>query len=677
MRRLLLAGTLSLILPCVSHGQQLQWASKVIEFSSELTEVQYSASQILGKPNVLPAGGQSPNAWTPDKPKRKEWIKVGYERPIEIQQVAIAESYNPGALYRLLLYDEAGNEHAVRTFNPNAVPLQGRMLNVMMEKTPYKVAAVKLEFDGAALPEYFSIDAVAITDAHYPIIANIDKPELLAAGIIVEKLDANVNSDNSELNPMLSPDGKTLYFGRQNHPGNVGGTKDAEDIWYSELGADGKWSLAKNMGPDFNNEYPNFINSITTATPDGKSVLLVLGNKYLKSGKMQNGVSVSNNIGGTWSKPRAMEIENDYNFSEKANYFLTNNRKALILSVEREDSRGGRDLYVSFMKNDSTWTEPLSMGGVVNSAGEESAPFLAADDQTLYYSSNGFSGYGANDIYMSKRLDDTWTKWSEPKNMGPDINSKGEDLFFHIPATSEYAYYSRGTTTETMDIFRAKLPFFGSPQPYVVVKGKLIDAKTGQPISARIIYERLSDGKEMGIAQSDPRTGEYEIRLPGGEQYGVRAEAEGHISENQNLDLTQFKADSVVSNRDMDLDPIAVARVEPKATITLNNIFFDFAKAELKSESFPELNRIVDLMKQQATIDVEITGHADATGPAEYNLTLSKFRADKVAGYLINKGIAKERITVSYLGETKPAVSNDTLENRRKNRRVEFTILKM
>jgi OOP family OmpA-OmpF porin len=228
-----------------------------------------------------------------------------------------------------------------------------------------------------------------------------------------------------------------------------------------------------------------------------------------------------------------------------------------------------------------------------------------------------------------------------------------------------------------MDIFRAKLPLFDSPQPYVIVKGKLIDAKTGQPISSRIIYERLSDGKEMGIAQSDPRTGEYEIRLPGGEQYGVRAEAEGHISENQNLDLTQFKADGVVSNKDMDLDPIAVARVEPKATITLNNIFFDFAKAELKSTSFPELNRIVDLMKQQATIDVEITGHADATGPAEYNMTLSKFRADKVAGYLINKGIAKERITVSYLGETKPAVSNDTPENRGKNRRVEFTILKM
>src|SRR5690349_8254364 len=361
MRRRLLAGSCFLFLSFGSYSQQLQWASKVIEFSSELTEVQYSASQILGKPNVLPAAGQSPNAWTPDVPKRKEFIKVGYDNPVQIQQVAIAESYNPGALYRLLLYDEAGNEHIVRTFNPVAVPLQGRMLNIMMEKTPYKVAAVKLEFDGAALPEYFSIDAVAITDAFYPVIANIDRPELLASGIIVEKLDENVNSSDSELNPMLSPDGKTLYFGRQNHPGNMGGEKDQEDIWYSEMGQDGKWSLAKNMGPEFNNEHPNFINAITTATPDGKSVLLVLGNKYLKNGKMLAGVSVSDNIGGKWSKPRAVEIKNDYNFNERANYFLTNNRKALLMSVEREDSRGGRDLYVSFLENDTVGMEPMNL----------------------------------------------------------------------------------------------------------------------------------------------------------------------------------------------------------------------------------------------------------------------------------------------------------------------------
>ncbi len=676
MRRYLILPFFIFVASSFTFAQEVQWASKVIEFSSQLTPVQYSAQQILGKPNVLPAGGQNPNAWTPDKPNRREFIKLGYDHPIQVQQIAIAESYNPSALYRVLLYDEAGVEHLARTLNPIAVPLQSRMLNVFVEKTTFKVAAVKLEFDGAALPEYFSIDAVAITDSHLPIIANIVTPELLASGIVVEKLDDNVNSSASEYNPMLSPDGKVLYFSRANHPENIGGVNDKEDIWYSELGADGKWSVAKNMGPEFNNAQPNFINSITSPTPDGKTVVMLLGNKYLEKGKMVAGVSISNNVNGKWTKPKPLNIENDYNFNEKANYFLTNNRKALLMSVEREDSRGGRDLYVSFMKPDSSWTEPLNLGDKINTAGEETAPFLASDDQTMYFSSNGFSGYGGSDVYMSKRLDDSYTNWSDPKNMGPDINSKGEDLFFHIPSTSEYAYYSKGTEDNT-DIYRAKLPFYNSPQPYVIVKGKLIDAKTGKPVGAKIIYERLSDGKEMGIAQSNPETGEYEIRLPGGELYGVRAESEGHLSVNQNLDLRNFKTDGQVTYKDMTIAPIEIAKLEPKVTIPLNNIFFDFDKFILRPESFPELNRLAELLSEHPSISIEVSGHTDNVGPDEYNLRLSKNRAEKVTQYLLQKGVAKERVKTSSFGETRPVDTNATKEGRQKNRRVEFTILTM
>lgn len=525
MNRFLLIGTFTLLTCTIGHGQVVQCGSSVIDFSSELTPVQYAAKQVLGKPNVLPAGGQNPNAWTPDKPKRKEFIKIGYSNPISIQQIAIAESYHPSGLFNVYLYDEVDKEYLVHTFNPMSIPLKGRMLNVFVEKTPYNVAAIKLEFDGAALPDYFSIDAVAISDSHYPIIADISIPELLSKGLIVERLDDNVNSDYSELNPLLSPDGKTLYFSRKNHPENIGGVTDKEDIWYSELNEDGSWSLAKNMGPEFNNANPNFINAVS-ATPDGKSVIILLGNKYLEKGKMVAGVSVSDNLNGTWSKPQPLNIENDYNFNEKANYFMANTRNTLLMSVEREDSRGDRDLYVSFQKNDSLWSAPLNLGDVVNTAGLESAPFLASDNRTLYFSSNGFSGFGGSDVYMSKRLDDTWTNWSEPENMGPDINTELNDLFFNIPSTSEYAYYSREVAVDNADVYRVKLPVFMSPEPIVIVTGKLIDAKTGEPIAAKIIYEQLPEGKEIGVTQSNPETGEYEIHLPGGHLYGVRAEAD-------------------------------------------------------------------------------------------------------------------------------------------------------
>ncbi len=677
MKRSLLAV---IIIFCVQWGaeaQVVQWASKVIDVSSELTPVQYSAQQVLGKPNVLPAGGQNPNAWTPDKPKRREFIKVGFATPMHIQQIAIAESHNPSAVFKVYIYDEAGREYLIKTNNPVVIPIKSRMLTIMIERTPYKVTSVKIEFDGAALTDYFSIDAIAIADSNYPLVASIDIPDLLSKGLVTERLDENVNSEYTELNPILTPDGKTLYFSRKNHPGNMGGVNDKEDIWYSELGADGKWTLAKNMGPQFNNEFPNFVNAVSSATPDGKSVLMLLGNRYMENGKMLAGVSMSDNINGTWSKPKALLIENDYNYNEKANYFMANTRKSLLMSIEREDSRGGRDLYVSHAKNDSVWTEPLNLGDILNTSGEETSPFLASDDKTLYFSSNGFSGFGGSDIFMSRRLDDTWTNWSPPQNMGPDINSKLDDLFFNIPASSEFAYYSRGITEDNADIFRVKLPMFKSPEAVVLVKGKLIDAKTGKPISAKIIYERLSDGKEVGVTHSNPETGEYEIRLPGGQLYGFRAEAEGHISESQNLDLRNMSKDGTIEHKDITLAPIEVARIEPDATIVLNNIFFDFNKAVLKSESFPELNRIVDLMKNKSTMTVEISGHTDATGPDDYNMLLSEWRAKAVSTYLIEKSIDKNRITVTFFGETKPTSTNDTKDGRQKNRRVEFKIVKM
>lgn len=676
MKRTLLSCLILVGLTLGLRAQEVQWASKVIEFSSELTPVQYSAQQVLGKPNVLPSGGQNPNAWAPDKPKRKEFLKVGFQKPMRIQQIAIAESYNPSAIFRVMVYDESGREYEVNTLNPKSVPLKGRMLNLFMEETPYNVASVKIEFDGAAVPDFFGIDAIAISNVNYPIIADIPKLQLLASGLVIEALDNNVNSEYNELNPLLSPDGKTLYFSRKNHPQNIGGAKDREDIWFSELDSTGRWQLARNMGSDFNNPEPNFINSIQSVTPDGRTAVILLGNKYMPNGKMQAGVSISSNVGGSWSKPVALKITNDYNFNEKANYFLTNNRKTLIMSVERDDSFGDRDLYVSFLGEDSVWTEPLNLGDVINTASEESAPFLAVDDETLYFSSNGFSGYGGNDIFASKRLDDSWTNWSDPENLGPEINSPLEDLFFNIPASSDYAYYSRGVSESNTDIFRVQLPILRSPEPWVIVKGKIVDATSGKPMGAKIIYERLPGGEELGIAESDPITGEYELRLPGGHRYGVRAEAAGRMSENQNLDLRHIGNDQIL-DQDFRLDPIQLGSFTENVTLVLNNIFFDFDQATLKAESFPELNRIISAMKEKNTLEIEIAGHADATGPSAYNLKLSERRARSVASYLIDKGITQNRIAVVFRGEDSPIAPNTTPEGRRRNRRVEFKILKI
>ena len=676
MKRILILALVASSFAFCSNAQVVQWASKVIQFSTELSPGQYSAQQALGKPNVLPAGGDSPNAWVPDKPNRKEYLKLGFDKPLNIKQIAVAESFNPSALSRILAYDEAGTEYLVYSLNPSSIPLKGRMLNVFIEPTTYKVVAIKLEFDGAAVPDYYGIDAVAITDSSYPIIADIPLAAYLAAGIVIEQLDENVNSEYSEYNPLLSPDGKTLYFSRKNHPENIGGQKDKEDIWYSELDESGKWKLAQNMGSQLNNAYPNFVNTVST-TPDGKSVIMILGNKYVKDGKKSlAGVSISSRVGGKWTKPVNLNITNDYNINDKANYFLTNNRKTLIMSVEREDTKGDRDLYVTFMQDDSVWTEPLNLGSVINTAAEEASPFVAIDDKTLYFSSKGFSGFGGSDIYVSKRLDDTWINWSTPENMGKTINSPLEDLFFNIPANSEFAYYARGVTVENTDIFSVKLPVIQSPEPWVTVAGKLMDAKTDLPMGAKIIYERLPDGKDMGLSQSEPKTGEYEIKLPTGFFYSIRAEAKDYISESQNVDLRNVPADVNKKRVDFRLRPIEVVRIEKNALFTLNSIFFDFDKAVLKPESFPELERVVQLLNDKPSASIEVAGHTDNIGTNAYNQKLSERRADAVKKFLTSKGIDASRVTTIGYGETKPLVSNDDeIDGREINRRVEFTIV--
>lgn len=669
MCRLLLLAILCIISGFVS-AQNVQWANEVIEFSSELSPLQYSANQALNKPNVLPNGGENPNAWTPKNPNRVEYIKVGFQSPMIVQQIAIGESYNPGSVSSVYVYDQAGNETQVYTFNSRPIGEEGRLLNIFINPTSFEVTAVKVELDGRAVPGYNSIDAIGISDSEVPInVENLIRvAENLGEDLEAQRLSPAVNSETSEFRPLISPDGKTLFFSRSNHPDNVGGVNDDEDIWFSELDeTTGEWQEAQNIGSVLNNKGPNYISSIT---PDGNSVLLLLGNEYLPNGKMKAGLSVSRKTETGWSQPEALKVDNLYNYNEKANFYMANNRKTLLMSIEREDSYGDRDLYASFVKPDGNWTEPVNLGNAVNTASEESAPFLAADDETLYFSSDGYAGFGGTDIYVTRRLDDSWKNWSEPENLGPDINSENDDEFFNIPASGEYAYYSRGVGTDNMDIFKLELPVFYKPAPVVLVQGKVFNAKTNEALGdVKILYERLPDGTEIGLATSDPSTGAYKIVLPSGARYGYLAEAEGYVAVNANIDLNDLEEYKEIT-QDLFLVPI-----ETGATVVMNNIFFDFDRSALQEDSYPELRRVVEFMNDNPGVEIEISGHTDSMGPTNYNQGLSERRARSVFDYLIENGVASDRVVSRGFGESNPVADNESDEGRAQNRRVEFKIL--
>jgi outer membrane protein OmpA-like peptidoglycan-associated protein len=495
---------------------------------------------------------------------------------------------------------------------------------------------------------------------------------LIAAGAMLpaqqkapvrENLGPNVNSEYDEVLPVISADGKTLFFDRKGHPGNTEGPKD--DIWYSEKQANGSWGPARNIGWPLNTRGPNYV---CAALPDNNTLLL--GNQYLPDGSLILGVSMTFRSKTGWQVPTSLVITHFRNDNRNglAEYTISPDGRVLVMSVETPASLGGRDLYVSFLMDDGSWSEPVNMGADINSPNSDITPFIAADGKTIYFSSDRPGGYGKNDVYLSRRLDDTWLHWSMPANLGLPVNSAGWDAYYTVPASGEYAYFvSTADGIGRSDIFRIRLPKELRPEPVVLVKGRVTDS-LGVPVKAGIVYERFSDRKEIGRANIDPATGAYTMVLPVGDRYGFRAEAFGYFPVSDHIDARSI-TEYTEMERNLVLVPFAAG-----ATVKLNNIFFAFDQTTLDSASQLELDRLVGLLKEQQGMKIEISGYTDDVGDEEYNLRLSQMRAQSVVDYLIAKGIKTSRLTAMGYGKLRPVSPNTTEEGRKANRRVEFTI---
>ncbi|MDB5257048.1 MAG: yiaD [Chitinophagaceae bacterium] len=477
-----------------------------------------------------------------------------------------------------------------------------------------------------------------------------------------ENLGPNINSKIHDVTPVISHDGKVLYFSVRGDQPVSGNNYDGE-AYYSTLNKDNTWNKRKSLGRPINNEETNFIISVT---PDNNSLLL--SGRYLANGKSNGaGFSISHRELNGWSMPEDLIIEDYYDDNIFGSFCLSADRQTLVLSIERKDSYGQTDLYVSFLKSDNTWTAPKNIGHTVNTFGSEETPFLAADGKTLYFSSNGKPGFGSNDIFMSRRLDD---KWTEPLNLGPQVNTKDWDAYYTIPASGDYAYLVSGENSLGLsDIFRIKVSESAKPEPVVIIHGKVLDKVTKQPLGATIDYHELSSGTDAGSARSNPTDGSYKIILPYGKAYGFLAEKTNFLAESDNIDLTTIKEYTEIE-RDLYLSPIEVGK-----TIMLNNVFFVKSKAELLPGSFSELDRLVKVLTDNPELKIEISGHTDNVGDAALNLKLSEDRVATIKNYLISKNISAKRLSGKGYGGSKPIASNATEETRKLNRRVEFIIV--
>ena len=397
---------------------------------------------------------------------------------------------------------------------------------------------------------------------------------------------------------------------------------------------------------------------------NGGNTLLIRGRGTKKS----EGFSITHRNFDGWSNPEPLRIH-EYDNMRNGVYsggILNQSGDVLLLYFNEIKDQKISDLYVSFIQDDGSWSKPVFIEAL-NTEHDEFGPSLDPDGETLYFASTRPGGNGSSDIYVTKRLDDTWTNWSTPINMGSPINTSGFDAYYSVDDKGNVfttrAYMSPdGGSLDILSLIPVE-----RPKPKLAVWGFVYDRESNDPVSADVKYEihQLTAGE----AVSEPHDGFYEVNITGDGKYQIVATAEGYLNSNDELEVPVFESDTIIQ-KDLYLDKIEIG-----TTVRLNNIFFDFDKTTLRPESITELNMVLDFLKTNPTVKIEISGHTDNKGSDQYNIDLSDGRAGAVRSYLLENWIEPERVSSQGYGENQPVASNDTDEGRQKNRRVEFTIL--
>ncbi len=479
------------------------------------------------------------------------------------------------------------------------------------------------------------------------------------------KLGAGVNSDQDELCPVISYDERTLYVARKKASYYENNDYD-DDIWYSNFNVkDSTWGALKNIGKPLNNKTNNFVQYVS---PDNNS--LIVGNHYNSQGEYKGvGYSISHRNSNGWSMPKDIVIKNYYNKSNYNEICLSPNGKVMLLTAQRDETQGFKDIYVSFLHSDSTWSEPKSTGNVINTFANETSPFIGSDGLTLYFSSAGHPGFGGNDIFMTKRLDETWTNWSTPKNLGPKINSKKWDAYYSLPASGKTAYLVQEDGTNN-NVYTIKQPESARPDPIILVKGKVFNSETKEHMQANISYSELGKKTILGHVNSDPKTGEFMLALPRGKKYSFTANKQHFLAVHENIDLVDLKA---YGEKEIDLFLTPIKKGEK---LVLNNLFFTANTADILPESHDELDKIVEILKLNRNLKIEVSGHTSKNNSKpEWNMNLSQNRANSVKKYFVDAGIPETRINAVGYGNTKPRIAGMDEATLAKNRRVELEIL--
>lgn len=348
--------------------------------------------------------------------------------------------------------------------------------------------------------------------------------------------------------------------------------------------------------------------------------------------------------------------------------YITGDGRTLYFVSARNGGYGGGDIYSSTLGDDGRWSEPKNLGPEINTDQEEERPFIHPDGYTLYFTSRGHEGMGGADLFMSRRQADG--TWGKAINLGYPINTPGDEIGIYVTTDGHWAYFAseQPDTKGGMDIYKFEMPENLKPYPVSYVKGVVTDKENGRPLATKIQFFDLASGVIYSTASSDGKTGEYLATLPTGKNYACQISKEGYLFYSANFSLKDVKQGGAYI-MDIQLEKIKVG-----SAVVLNNVFFESNSFELKQESRTELNTLIDLMTKNPTLKIEIGGHTDNSGIEKDNEALSTNRAKAVNDYLVSKGISQDRLTYKGYAATKPIADNKTAEGKAKNRRTEFIV---
>lgn len=483
-------------------------------------------------------------------------------------------------------------------------------------------------------------------------------------------LGPNVNSADDEYWPSITVDGKTLIFtrlvGSKSFSGK--GLPVPQEDFYTSTLVDGVWQPSVPMS-SINTEYNEGAQTIST---DGKLLFFTACTR--KDGRGSCDIYFSRNKAGNWSQPEnAGEPVNSSAWESQPS--ISANGEYLYFVSSRNGGKGGMDLWKCKLKGFTEWGTPIwgkaiNLGDSINTPGNEMSPFIHSDGKTLYFASDYWPGLGGYDIFYSRQKNDS--VWALPQNIGYPINSYKDEQGLVVDASGKNAYYSSDRPgSKGMDIYSFELYKNARPTPVSYIKGKIVDEDSGSPICAKVELTDLENSKSVIKGESCWEKGEFLMCLPLGKEYAFNISKEGYLFYSDNFQLKEKKEI---------IDPyileIKMKKIKVGGAVVLRNVFFNTGSHQLLPESIIELQKLIEFLKQNPTLVIEIEGHTDNVGSAEMNQKLSESRAEEVYKYLINQGIYKEKMKYKGYGLTKPVSSNDTPEGRSLNRRTEFVIIK-